>query len=146
MAQVTINVGTAANDGTGDPLRTAFQTTNSNFTQLFSPTVTDKGTIASGTVTFNYATGGPVQKLTVGGALTVAYAGWPATGIYADIEVQLVNGGAFVVTWPTVNWFIGDGTSSTTFANMLVTLQAAGTNFVLVWTTDGGTTLYGRAI
>lgn len=38
MAQQTINVGTAPNDGTGTPLRTAFQYTNSNFTELYTAT------------------------------------------------------------------------------------------------------------
>lgn len=36
MAQQTINVGAAANDGTGDPLRTAFTKCNANFTELYT--------------------------------------------------------------------------------------------------------------
>jgi hypothetical protein len=36
MAQQTINVGASPNDGTGTPLRTAFQYTNSNFTELYT--------------------------------------------------------------------------------------------------------------
>jgi hypothetical protein len=36
MAQQIINVGTAPNDGLGDPLRTAFGKTNNNFSQLFA--------------------------------------------------------------------------------------------------------------
>jgi len=36
MAQQTINVGAAPNDGTGTPLRTAFQYTNSNFSELYA--------------------------------------------------------------------------------------------------------------
>jgi hypothetical protein len=36
MSQQTINVGAAPNDGTGTPLRTAFQYTNSNFTELYA--------------------------------------------------------------------------------------------------------------
>jgi hypothetical protein len=36
MSQQTINVGAAPNDGTGTPLRTAFQYTNSNFTELYT--------------------------------------------------------------------------------------------------------------
>ena len=36
MAQEVINIGTAPNDGLGDPLRTAFGKTNNNFSQLFS--------------------------------------------------------------------------------------------------------------
>ena len=36
MAQQTISIGTTANDGTGDPLRTAFNKINSNFTELYT--------------------------------------------------------------------------------------------------------------
>lgn len=36
MAQQYINIGTAPNDGAGDPIRTAFGKTNNNFSQLFS--------------------------------------------------------------------------------------------------------------
>jgi len=107
--------------------------------------VVDKGVVTTGTVTFTVSAGSK-QKLTVGGALTVAFTGWPASGNYGEIEINLVNGGAFAVTWPLVNWMVGDGTSSTNFASMLVALAAAGTNFVLVWSIDGGATLYGKAI
>jgi hypothetical protein len=36
MSQEIINVGAAANDGTGDPLRTAYIKTNTNFTELYA--------------------------------------------------------------------------------------------------------------
>jgi hypothetical protein len=36
MAKQTISLGTTANDGTGDPLRTAFTKTNANFTELYT--------------------------------------------------------------------------------------------------------------
>jgi hypothetical protein len=36
MAKQTINVGTTANDRTGDPLRTAFTKINQNFTELYN--------------------------------------------------------------------------------------------------------------
>jgi len=36
MAQIIINTGNVANDGQGDPLRTAFNDTNTNFTQVFT--------------------------------------------------------------------------------------------------------------
>jgi hypothetical protein len=36
MAQETINIGTSPNDGTGDPLRNAFNKANLNFTELYS--------------------------------------------------------------------------------------------------------------
>ena len=36
MAQTTINVGSNANDGTGDDLRSAFIAVNANFTELYA--------------------------------------------------------------------------------------------------------------
>lgn len=36
MAKQTINIGTSANDGTGDPLRSAMDKTNDNFTELYN--------------------------------------------------------------------------------------------------------------
>ena len=36
MAQQLINVGIVANDGEGDPIRTAFIKSNENFTELFN--------------------------------------------------------------------------------------------------------------
>lgn len=36
MTQEIINVGTLPNDGTGDPLRTAFDKINNNFSNIFS--------------------------------------------------------------------------------------------------------------
>ena len=35
MSRQAINIGSAANDGTGDPLRTAFDKINDNFTELY---------------------------------------------------------------------------------------------------------------
>ena len=36
MAQQVINVGASPNDGLGDPIRTAYQKCNSNFSELYS--------------------------------------------------------------------------------------------------------------
>lgn len=36
MAKQVINIGTTANDGTGDPLRDAFDKVNDNFTELYN--------------------------------------------------------------------------------------------------------------
>jgi len=52
MSKQTINIGTIANDGTGDPLRTAFDKCNDNFTELYtSPTIS--GTVLHGDGTDN---------------------------------------------------------------------------------------------
>lgn len=61
MAMQTINVGAAGNDGTGDPLRTAYQKANANFSELYGafstigtsvpPTATSPG--AAGLVAYD---------------------------------------------------------------------------------------------
>ena len=45
MAQQTVGIGSSANDGTGDPLRTAFTKINENFTEVYAGLGmdTDKG-------------------------------------------------------------------------------------------------------
>ena len=51
MSQIIINTGNIANDGTGDPLRTAFNDTNNNFTQIFNAgPVNSNITIANNTI------------------------------------------------------------------------------------------------
>jgi hypothetical protein len=56
MAKQIIQLGTVVNDGTGDPLRTAFTKTNENFTELYTavgtiPTNTNQLTNGSGFIT-----------------------------------------------------------------------------------------------
>ena len=43
MAKQTINLGSSANDGTGDPLRTAFDKVNDNFGELYTATGAGSG-------------------------------------------------------------------------------------------------------
>ena len=50
MAQETINIGTSPNDGTGDPLRNAFNKANLNFTELYGSQLTDTDDLAEGSV------------------------------------------------------------------------------------------------
>lgn len=51
MSQIIINTGNIANDGTGDPLRTAFNDVNNNFTQVFNAgPVGSNITIANNTI------------------------------------------------------------------------------------------------
>ena len=50
MAQQTINIGSAPNDGTGDPLRNAFNKANLNFTELYGSQITDTDDLAEGSV------------------------------------------------------------------------------------------------
>ncbi len=54
MAQVTIDVGSNANDGTGDDLRSAFISVNANFTELYAASpVTSQISLAGNTISTN---------------------------------------------------------------------------------------------
>ena len=46
MAKQTINIGAAPNDGTGTPLRTSFDYTNQNFTELYTAVAPSGNNIA----------------------------------------------------------------------------------------------------
>jgi hypothetical protein len=92
MSQQTINVGAAPNDGTGTPLRTAFQYTNANFTELYTAvgpsgnnivvpgnaTITGNLTLSAGTANgVGYLNASKV--LTAGNRLTFATSGFFGT-------------------------------------------------------------------
>ena len=53
MAKTAINVGSSANDGTGDPLRTAMQSTNSNFDEIYTLLGNGSALSISGDVTMS---------------------------------------------------------------------------------------------
>ena len=54
MAQTTINVGSNANDGTGDDLRSAFISVNANFTELYAASpATSSISLAGNTISAN---------------------------------------------------------------------------------------------
>jgi hypothetical protein len=109
-----------------------------------NPIVVDKGNQSAGTQTFDVSQG-PKHKLQLSGNLTIAFSNWPASGTYGEIEIRLINAGTHI-TWPTINWALGNGGFSTTFTDMGVTFLNAGSNFALIWSDDGGATLYGSAI
>jgi hypothetical protein len=131
----------AAAAATFDPSSYVPKAGNVTLTGPLYPAVEDLGTMSSGTATINLATQAK-KRLQIGGAITIAISNKPAASW--TVEIELVNGGAFTLTWPTVSWLVGDGTTSTTFAAMGVALQAAASNTVILWATGTGT-VYGRA-
>lgn len=102
MAKQIINIGTSANQGNGDPLRTAFQKINANFDELYTLTgvasLTElaqdyaaqmfvNGDHEGITVTYNDAT----NKLNL--SVAQDYDGGSASTVYDD-ETTLDGGGA----------------------------------------------------
>ena len=64
MAQQVINIGSVANDGTGDPLRDAFDKVNDNFTELYSDDMGDVNSVTgSGGITASPTTGAVTVSL-----------------------------------------------------------------------------------
>ena len=110
----------------------------------------DKGNSGVSTQTFNYSAGGH-QKLTITGATTIAFSNFPAPG-RGELLVELVNGAAFTITWPSINFMKPDGTFTTSIATYLAAntgrtaLKASGTDFLLLFSQDAGTTIYGKLL
>ena len=75
MAKQTINIGTTANDGTGDQLRSAFDKINDNFTELYSDDAGDVGSItATAPIARDQATGAVTISLNDAGISTAKLA------------------------------------------------------------------------
>ena len=80
------------------------------------------------------------------GAQTLSITNWSPTGNLSEILIEGVNLGAATITFPTINWIKSDGTTTTTFSSNGVTLQTSGTDWLVLWTRDAGTTIYGKVI
>jgi hypothetical protein len=108
MAQEIINIGATANDGAGDPLRTAFTKTNNNFSQLFA--AGGVSGISNGTSNINILNSGAILMSPQGTAnvITVTTTGATVTGTLignsAISAIGNVTAGQF---------FIGNGSQLT---------------------------------
>ena len=80
------------------------------------------------------------------GAQTLSITNWSPTGNLSELLIEGVNLGAATITFPTINWIKADGTTTTTFSSNGVTLQTSGVDWIVLWTRDAGTTIYGKVI
>lgn len=97
-----------------------------------SHTVTAAGNI-TGTATIDMSAAN-VATATVTGNVTVSFTNPPTSGEEGYLELEITNGGAFTVTWPSaVAW---DGGTAPT-------LQTSGVDLVVFITKDAGTTWRG---
>ena len=113
MAQQNINIGSNANDGTGDDLRTAMQKINTNFTELYAETSVDSGiTISGNTISSNRS----------------------------DDDIVFEPSGVGAVRFPAVT--INDNAITGTRSNENLTISASGTgNLILGALRVNGTTV-----
>lgn len=91
-------------------------------------------------------TNGSHQRWAPSGTVTLSVSNWPPSGNMGELLIEGVNLGAATITWPTINWIKSDGTTTTTFSSNGVTLQSSGIDWVVLWTRDAGTTIYGKII
>ena len=117
--------------------------------QIIRPIIKD-GAVAyfnSGTTNaLDYTNGSHQRWAPNTGAQTLSITNWPPTGNLGELLIEGVNLGAATITWPTINWIKSDGTTTTTFSSNGVTLQSSGIDWVLLWTRDAGSTIYGKIV
>ena len=135
MAKQTINIGTSANDGTGDPLRTAMDKSNDNFTELYN----GAGGVADGAVTTAKLAADAVDsdKIADGAIDAVHIADDQIT--YAKLadeftEIEALSG--TIVNWDDATVF-----TKTLSANTTLTFSNAKTGMVIDLVIDGNYTL-----
>ena len=122
MARQNINIGTSANKGDGEPLRTAFDKINDNFTELYNTVIGDsKGSVFGDDSTLLVdAVNSTIPATNLSGALP-ALDGSALTGVITtetDPVVGAVNG---IV--------IADGAGN-------ISAAVAGTDYLVVETID----------
>ena len=114
-------------------------------------TTVAKGNSGTTTQTYDYSAG-TLQTSTATGNHSIAFSNWPSSGKLGVLQIILTNGGAYTITWPTINWIKPDGTTTTSITTYLsalsgrTALQSSGTDQFLFWTVDAGTTVYGKIV
>ena len=114
MAKQTVNLGSSANDGTGDPLRTAFDKINDNFDELYLYSTAASGnniTITANTIASDDTNGNIIIDPNGTGRLVIA------TGAEIRLTDHTDNGVAFVDADGDITTsaaFTFDGTDVTT--------------------------------
>jgi len=113
MAQITLNVGSTANDGTGDTLRTAMQNVNTMFTELYaSPLFEGDITVSGNNISANRSNDDLVLSASGTGSVT-------ANKIVVDSNIS-----------------IEDNEIKTTQSNSDLLLSASGTGRVVIGNAD----------
>jgi hypothetical protein len=100
-----------------------------------------KGNSGATAQVVNY-TDGEGQTLTSTGAFSLSATGFPAARISA-VVLRLINGAAFGFSTTGISWIKSDGSMTTTFSAAGVTLQAAGTDLMLLISYGDGI-VYGK--
>ena len=145
MAKQTINIGTSANDGTGDPLRTAMDKTNDNFTELYN----GAGGVADGAITTAKLAADAVDgtKIADDSINSEHYVDGSIDTVHiADDQITYAKMGAEFTTSATisasdVDWSAAAVHTKTLGANTTLTFSNVSTGMVIDLVIDGNYTL-----
>ena len=147
---VSVNVGTSANDGTGDELRNAFIKVNSNFSNISTVGFNSGNILVSGNVQAVYFVGDGSQLTNVSASNAYANANVAAYLVAYNGIVTASN--VFVAGNVTSQWFLGQanlssiittdlGASGMIYANAGVNSTSTGTGALVV---NGGVGITGN--
>ena len=142
MTLSLVDVGTTANDGTGDPLRTAFQTVNTALTAVNNAVV-----VGTGTTTFKDDSGTYGVAVASNGDVTFTNAGG-TVGATWDASANSNIGGLGIGTLtPTALLHIsqntGEGTPATPFQAVIQNNSSGnGSSLLILGSNTGGSNLY----
>jgi hypothetical protein len=147
---VSVNVGTSANDGTGDELRNAFIKVNSNFSNISTVGFNSGNILVSGNVQAVYFVGDGSQLTNVSSSNAYANANVAAYLVAYNGIVTASN--VFVAGNVTSQWFLGQanlssiittdlGASGMIYANAGVNSTSTGTGALVV---NGGVGITGN--
>jgi hypothetical protein len=122
MAKQTINIGSAANDGTGDPLRTAMDKINDNFDEIYG-VYQATGTISSGNTTTNTSIANTAGLFSGNSTVTTVANSTVIRVANSTSSVNVTSGTVLVgsnVALNTSAVFIGNATVNSTHTSSLV--------------------------
>lgn len=92
MVQQIVNIGSAANDGTGDPLRTAFTKVNQNFTELYGRGAAGANFDFTDNTLASTNTNGNIELSPNGtGRIVLDYGAWPLNDGSSN-QILMTNG------------------------------------------------------
>ena len=115
MARQILNVGTTANDGTGDTLREAMIKTNENFTELYASPLLASGISVSGNeITATRSNDDLILQAAGTGSVVAGALSFKGTSISStDSTIVNINEGLVVDGTLTATSFSGDGSAIT---------------------------------
>ena len=159
MTQQVINIGNTANDGTGSPLRSAFEICNENFTELYN--IGGATGIQNGNSNISIVQDSTIRMSSTGVAnvFVVSGTGATLTGQFVSSGIlsatgNVVAGGLFigngsaltgVISSPAASLLTGTTLSSNVLTSSLTTVGTLG-NLTVSANVNGGNIISGAAI